>query len=83
MYDSGIEVRHGHITKDEGLGLIEQFDGERPKTYMEDFLKYCSISEEEFDDLCNKFRPPHLWQKKSNNWELKVSPKEYFEKLKN
>tara|TARA_B100001121_G_C18670773_1_gene613678 strand:- start:376 stop:1635 length:1260 start_codon:yes stop_codon:yes gene_type:complete len=83
MYDSGIEVRHGHITKDEGLGLIEQFDGERPKTFMEDFLKYCSISEEEFDDLCNKFRPPHLWQKKSNNWELKVSPKEYFEKLKN
>ena len=75
-----MEVRNGHITKEEGLGLIRQFDGEFPKTYEKEFLEYCSISREEFDELCDKFRPKHLWQKKSNRWELKVTPWEYFEK---
>tara|TARA_Y100000816_G_C26108426_1_gene590201 strand:- start:12639 stop:13895 length:1257 start_codon:yes stop_codon:yes gene_type:complete len=80
MSDSTMEVRNGHITKEEGLGLIRQFDGEFPKTYEKEFLEYCSISREEFDELCDKFRPKHLWQKKSNRWELKVTPWEYFEK---
>ena len=80
MSDSTMEVRNGHITKEEGLGLIKQFDGEFPKTYEKEFLEYCSISREEFDELCDKFRPKHLWQKKSNRWELKVTPWEYFEK---
>ena len=80
MSDSTMEVRNGHITKEEGLGLIKQFDGEFPKTYEKEFLEYCSISREEFDELCDKFRPKHLWQKNSNRWELKVTPWEYFEK---
>ena len=80
MSDSTMEVRNGHITKEEGLGLIKQFDGEFPKTYEKEFLEYCSVSREEFDALCDKFRPKHLWQKKSNRWELKVTPWEYFEK---
>tara|TARA_B110000027_G_scaffold20010_1_gene21022 strand:+ start:152 stop:1408 length:1257 start_codon:yes stop_codon:yes gene_type:complete len=80
MSDATMEVRNGYITKDEGLGLIKQFDGEFPKTYEKEFLEYCSITREEFDDLCDKFRPKHLWKKKSNRWELKVTPWEYFEK---
>ena len=74
MSDSTMEVRNGHITKDEGLGLIKQFDGEFPKTYEKEFLEYCSITREEFDDLCDKFRPKHLWIKKSNRCELRVKP---------
>ena len=31
MMDSSMEVRNGHITKEEGLSLIKQFDGEFPK----------------------------------------------------
>lgn len=83
MTNSSMEVRNGYITKDEGLGLIKQFDGEFPKTYENEFLEYCSITREEFDDLCDKFRPKHLWKKKSNRWELKVSPWDYFEKKLN
>ena len=80
MSDSTQEVRNGHITKEEGLGLIKQFDGEFPKNYEEEFLEYISMSREEFDELCDKFRPDHLWEKKSNRWELKNPPWEYFEK---
>jgi len=80
MYDSSQEVRNGHITKDEGLGLIKQFDGEFPQTYEKEFLDYVSMTREEFDNLCDQFRPEHIWTKKSNRWELKKTPWEYFEK---
>ena len=80
MSDSTMEVRNGHITKEEGLGLIKQFDGEFPKKYEKEFLEYISMTREEFDELCDKFRPDHIWEKKSNRWELKKPPWEYFEK---
>ena len=80
MYDSSQEVRNGHLTKEESLGLIKQFDGEFPKTFEKDFLDYVSMTREEFDSLCDKFRPEHIWTKKSNRWEMKKTPWEYFEK---
>ncbi len=71
MNDSCQEVRHGHITKDEGKSLIKKFDGEYPQKYEEEFLNYISMKKEDFLDLCDKFRPKHLWEKKSNFWQLK------------
>ena len=83
MSDSTMEVRNGHITKEEGLGLIKQFDGEFPKKYEKEILEYISMTREEFDELCDKFRPDHIWEKKSNRWELKNTPWEYFDKKNN
>ena len=74
MSDSCMEIRNGHITKEEGLGLIKQFDGEFPKKYEKEFLDYISMTREEFDELCDKFRPDHIWGKKSNRWQLRNPP---------
>jgi len=71
MCDSSQEIRNGHITKEEGLSLISKYDGEYPYKYENEFLDYISMSKDEFSNLCDKFRPEHLWQKKSNRWELK------------
>ena len=71
MFDSANEIRHGHITKDEGKALINKFDGEYPKKYEDEFFRYISMKKEEFLELCDKFRPEHIWKKKSNRWVLK------------
>lgn len=71
MFDSAQEVRHGHITKEEGRALINKFDGEYPQRYENEFYDYISMKKEEFLELCNKFRPAHLWEKKSNFWKIK------------
>ena len=71
MFDSANEIRHGHITKEEGKALINKFDGEYPIKYEDEFLNYISMKKEEFQDLCDKFRPEHIWEKKSNRWVLK------------
>ena len=80
MTDSAGDIRNGLITKEEGLNLIKQFDGGFPKKYEKDFLEYVSMTREEFDELCDKFRPDHIWEKKSNRWEQKLPPWDYFKK---
>ena len=74
MQDSAQEVRNGKITSEEGRLLIEKFDGEFPKRYQKEFLEYVGLSIEEFDDLCDKFRSPHLWIKNAGEWKLRHTP---------
>jgi N-acetyl sugar amidotransferase len=80
MSDSTMEIRNGHITKEEGLGLMKQFDGEFPKKYEKEFFDYISMTKIEFIELCDKFRPENIWVKKPNGWELRNPPWEYFNK---
>ena len=72
-YDAAQEIRNNKITREEGINLVKQFDGEFPKTYFKDFLNYIDISEEEFIKKINELRSPHIWQKKGKEWILKHS----------
>ncbi len=69
--DSAHEIRDGHISREEGISLIKRFDGEFPKEHFQTFLKYCDITEEYYYEVIDSWRSPHLWEKKSGNWELK------------
>jgi len=82
MMDSAQEIRNGHIKKDEGLALIDKFDGEYPSRYENEFYNYISMNKEEFFNLCDKFRPNHIWKKNSNRWELKKSASDFFRNKK-
>ena len=72
-YDAAQEIRNDKITREEGINLVEKFDGEFPKTYFKDFLDYIEISEEDFYKKIDELRSPHLWEKKGNEWNLKKS----------
>ena len=69
--DVSHEIRDGHITRDEGLALAKQFEGEFPKKYFSEFLEYLDISEKHFWDVVDSWRLKHLWIKKQNKWILK------------
>jgi hypothetical protein len=70
-YDAAQEIRNGKITRDEGVQLVHKFDGEFPQRYLNDFLKYIEINENQFAETLDKFRSPHLWEKGQNGWKLK------------
>ena len=74
MMDSAQEIRNNHITKEEGLALMKRFEGEYPIRYEKEFLDYISMSKEEFVNLCDEFRSPHLWKKKNGVWSLRKQP---------
>ena len=70
-YDASQEIRNRHLTREEGVLLVKQYDGEKPARYFKDILDYIEMSEEEFMGLCDQFRSPHLWRRRDEKWELK------------
>jgi N-acetyl sugar amidotransferase len=71
-YDASQEIRNKHITREEGVALVKRFDGEFPDRYFEDVMNYIEMKPEQFHQLCDKFRSPHLWGKDSNGlWKLR------------
>ena len=70
-YDAAQEIRNGKITRDEGVSLVKQFDHEFPEKYFKDFCDYIGLSKQEFDDVINRNRSPHLWEKNGTDWEIK------------
>lgn len=69
--DTCQEIRNGDITREEGISLVKRFDGEFPHEYLDDCCVYMGITKKEFLDAIEKFRTPHLWTQKNDNWELK------------
>jgi hypothetical protein len=74
MMDSAQEIRNHHITKDEAIALMRQYEGEYPARYEKEFLEYISMTREEFLGLCDKFRSPHLWKVEEGEWKLRYTP---------
>ena len=69
--DAAHEIRDGHLTRDEGIQLVNKFDGEFPKKHFQTFLDYCDIDKDYFDEVIDSWRSPHLWKKNDKNeWEL-------------
>ena len=71
-YDASQEIRNRHLTRQDGIALVRQFDGETPQRYIRDVMDYIGMDVEDFFGLCDKFRSPHLWKKNSDgDWSLR------------
>jgi N-acetyl sugar amidotransferase len=71
-YDAAQEIRNRHLTREEGVALVNRFDGEFPDRYFYDVMEYIDMEPEFFHELSDKFRSPHLWGKDSNGkWKLR------------
>ena len=68
--DAGHEIRDKHLTREEGVKLVQKYDGEFPKKYYKTFLEYCGINDKEFNQICDSWRSDHLWTKKNGIWKL-------------
>jgi len=71
MMDSAQEIRNDHLTKEEGMALIKKYDGEFPERYYKEILEYLGMTDQDFKDLCDRFRSPHLWRREAGKWELR------------
>jgi len=70
-YDASQEIRNKHLTREEGVALVHRFDGEMPSRYFREVMDYLDIDPEQFLELCDKFRSPHLWQQVNGAWKLR------------
>lgn len=57
-YDAAQEIRNGDITREEGVALVNRFDGEYPHRFEEEIFHYLSIPEREFPAASRQFERP-------------------------
>ena len=70
-YDVSQELRNDHLSLEEGKKLIKKYDGEFPDKYFSEIMKYLNIKNDNFYQLCDNFRSPHLWKKVKKKWQLR------------
>ena len=69
--DASHEIRDGHLSREEAISLAKKYEGEFPKKYYNEFLKYLNITDADFWEIADSWRMQHLWEKKGNYWRLK------------
>ncbi len=57
-YDAAQEIRSGDITREEGVALVNKFDGEFPDRFSEEIFKYLSLPPDEFPTASKMFEEP-------------------------
>jgi N-acetyl sugar amidotransferase len=70
-YDASQEIRNKHLTREEGIALVKRYDGEFPQRYLREVMDYIGMDQEDFIDLCDKGRSPHLWKQENGEWKLR------------
>lgn len=75
MNDVNRDIRDGFISREEGIELINKYDGEFPVKYFQEVLDYMGISEERYWEVLDNARSPHLWEKLNGEWQLKHKTK--------
>ncbi len=66
-YDAAQEIRSGDINREEGVALVQRFDGEFPTRFAEEIFAYLSIPEKEFPKASKMFEQPTINMAYFNN----------------
>ena len=71
--DAAHEIRDGEITREEGVALVERFDGEFPNRHLPEMMGYLGFPEDYayLSDLFDRFRAPHVWKREGDDWHLR------------
>jgi hypothetical protein len=59
-YDAAQEIRSGEITREEGVALVQRFDGEWPARFETELMEYLSIDARSFPMARKAFSNPDL-----------------------
>lgn len=67
--DASIEIRHGRMTREEGLKLVEQYDATIPST-LDFYCDFMGISTEQFYNFVAPMRDQRIWNNSGSTWQV-------------
>lgn len=70
--DASMEIRHGRMTREEGIEMVRQYDSTEPAT-LQTYLDFLGISRDKFYELVEPMRDPAIWEKIGGEWKIKDS----------
>ncbi len=57
-----IDIRNNRLTREEGMGLVKQYDGKYPHYAVQSFVEYSGMTIEEIDKVIDSFTNPVLFK---------------------
>ncbi len=66
--DASIEIRRGAMNRDQAKNLVELYDGQFPERFLNLYLDYYKVSEEEFYEILLKWTNKDLFEYKEKQW---------------
>lgn len=68
-------IQRGYMTREHGLKLVQQYDGEFPKSYFPMVAEYLGLKTGDFLDIADQHRNPEIWTKAGTEWFLREPPR--------
>ena len=69
--DAQTDIRRHHLTREEGVRLVNRYDSEFPANHFDWFLEYLNIDESVFWDICDAYRElSNVWEKRKGKWHM-------------
>ena len=75
--DASMEIRHGRMTREEGIQMVERYDSNTPKS-LKPYLDFMGLSVQEFYDFVEPMRDPSIWEKVEGQWRMKDAVKNHL-----
>ncbi|QDC47512.1 N-acetyl sugar amidotransferase [Candidatus Methylopumilus universalis] len=67
--DASMEIRHGRMTREEGMVMVKRFDSHEPST-LQTYCDFLGITKQQFYDWVEPMRDEKLWKKNAvGKWE--------------
>ena len=66
--DAGIEVRRGAMTREQAVNLVKLYDGHYPAEYIDIYLEYYQMNQDEFDAVLEKWVNKELFKLNHGRW---------------
>lgn len=63
--DASMEIRHGRMTREEGMAMVERYDSREPSS-LQTYCDFLGISKQQFYDWVEPMRDTRFWQKNSS-----------------
>lgn len=70
--DASMEIRHGRMTREEGIEMVKQYDAAVPST-LQTYLDFLEISKDEFYAIVESMRDLQIWEIVNGEWRIKDS----------
>ena len=67
--DASMAIRHGVISREQGLKLASIYDANTPSTLMT-YCQFLGITTNEFYNYIEPMRDPAIWEKRNGKWSV-------------
>lgn len=69
--DASMEIRHGRMTREQGMAMVRRYDANEPST-LATYCEFLGLTKEAFYRLVEPMRDPAIWEKTADGvWKPK------------